>query len=207
MKAILWDLGNVLVSFDSRNAVLEKIAKHFGCDHLPPLFGDQGEAAFEKLDTGELSHVDLWKAVCKAGSINPRKMTLSMFSALYVTHLRPHEDNIKLFQSLQSRFAMFVVSNGDFGSEFVYRMLSNDYGLHFRHAYISHHCQVKKPGLLKVVAENNLRTFGIRPEECVYVDDIADYIEAGSSLVFNTVHYDARHHSSNVLLEKIRMFL
>lgn len=206
MKAILWDLGNVLVRFDNRNDVCRRIAETFG-GNLPDLFEGEGESAFVNLDIGEMNQVDLWHLVCRVGGINPNTLNLPLFSALFVTHLKAYEENVAVFKHYQDKCSMFAVSNGDFGSEFAYHMLQTDHGLQFKRGFISNQLGVKKPTLLELVASSIHREDGLRPKDCLYIDDIKEYLEEGENIGFHTLHFDARKQTAEKLWEGIEAFV
>lgn len=210
IKQIWLDLGKVLVYFDERTEVLVRIVKASGgnTDTVRRIFGPgRGESVYEDLDLGRVSHEDLWNTICQFAKIPPERLSLSLFSALYVNHLRPILPTISLVARLQEKYHLVVVFNGDFGSIYAVRLLESHFGLRFQKVFISSLCQLKKPGLLNcalVWAEKR----GSLPAECVFVDDVEAYINEANRLGVLGILYDATveplEEQAQVLERKLR---
>jgi len=198
IKAILNDFGRVYVTFWERKDVIQKIVDYYGGNSKTAslIFGSQwGEAVYQRLDTGEMSFQDLWRRVCKVGGISRRDMQFHDFVSMFVCHLRPIESTVKLACSLKKTYKMFAVSNGDYGSEYVPRMLFMEYGLRFDHVYASGNARCLKPKLYGVVAVDLEQRYGLKPSECVVIDDVASYVEAAMQLGMKGVVFNgAKEH-------------
>jgi FMN phosphatase YigB (HAD superfamily) len=208
VRAILVDFGNVLVYFDKRTDILKRIALGFDGreDGIDELFPGEGEAQYESIDSGAMTHKELWQKFCEVSGIAQAVLPLDMFSVLYVEHLRPVKLVVDLLRRVQDRYHLVGVSNGDFGSVYVCRLLEVHYGIKFLAAFVSCDFGVKKPALIDraVVA---LRRLGrIAPEECVFVDDVPAYVEAAKQYGMKGIVFDARHDSVDDLEERLRFF-
>ncbi len=176
IKAILSDFGAVLVRYDPIADVITRIAKQFGGD------AEAARAWYTKnwlsVENGSLRHLDLWLGVCSAAGLPIRELPIDRFSALYVRHLQPIPETIRILKELQQQYPLIGVSNGDFGSLHIGDMLQAEHGLTFSRVYVSSSERLRKPELLGKVASDLKRDYGISPEECVFIDDVPAYTQS-----------------------------
>ncbi len=185
IKALLLDLGNVLTKFGLRTLVFERIVLRFGGNPalVATLFGNEpGEARYWQLDTGKMSHEELYRRIVVGTGIRAGALPYERFCALYVTHLQLIESMLPIVRKLQDRFKLVVVSNGDFGSRYVVDRLETDHGIEFAESFVSSEIGVKKPGMLAVVKGVMWQSHQIAPHECLFIDDIPEYAKAAEDL-------------------------
>ena len=206
VRAILFDLGNVLVSFEERKEVIARIVRaHNGnVDAAASLFskGD-GEAPYEALDTGQMNAKKLWWAVCTKGRIKQRKLPFHIFVMLYAMYLKPLPESVEVAGELGQRYQLVAVSNGDFGSRFVVSLLKVNHGISFLRSFISSECGVRKPQLIDRACDVLLREHGIHREECIYIDDMYQYVVAAKKLGLQAIQYHGLKESPHQLRSRL----
>lgn len=206
IKAILWDLGNVLVSFEERSEVLRRIVRRYGGSEnsVERLFGaGSGEYLYHDIDIGTMSHRDLWLQVCSLGNINPQHLTFPIFSSLYLWHLQPIQPVVEFAKKLFRNYTCFAVSNGDVGSRYVVEMLATHYNLTFPGAAISSEWKIKKPELIQVVAEELSFNMRIYPNECLFIDDVAAYVDAARANGMIGIKHNSTQEPLERLVQKL----
>ncbi|OGZ55410.1 MAG: hypothetical protein A3H64_03520 [Candidatus Ryanbacteria bacterium RIFCSPLOWO2_02_FULL_45_11c] len=194
VKAVLWDIGRVLVSFENRQEVLCRIAKRFSSDGTPDtscFSGLFGRSLLGYLDTGQISHRALWKITCEAARIHPRKLPWHRFTVLYVEHLKPVLPVLEVIRRVQESYITVAVSNGDFGSTYAIDMLETHYGIRFKKRFESWQVGVKKPCLYKYVLNFLESEHAINADEVVCVDDIIEYITVANRIGMRGIVFNA----------------
>jgi|SRR3989344_656763 len=206
VKAVLWDIGRVLVSFEDRRDVLCRIARRFSSDGTPDtscFSGLYGQSLLGYLDVGQISHRALWKMTCGAARIHPRKLPWHRFSALYVEHLKPILPIVEIARRVQESYVMVAVSDGDFGSTYAIDMLETHYGIRFHKRFESWQVGVKKPCLYKHALNFLESEHTINADEIVCIDDIMEYVEVADHLGMRGIKFDARVDGAEFLIARL----
>ncbi len=208
MRAILFDLGNVLVRFRERKDVLHDIVESFhgAFADLENLFTENKEAAYQDLDTGRLKHPELWHTVCKVGHVHEELLTYEMFSALYVGHLHPIEEMIAVARKLQNRYRLVVISNGDFGSWYALEVLRTFHKLDLPLAFISSVVGMVKPALIAHAKSTLALSNAIFPHECLFVDDVQSYVDEAKKLGLWAMQHNASVEPVSDFILKLKDF-
>ena len=205
-KAVLWDIGNVLVSFENRQNVLCRIAERFSIDGAPDIScfsGIFGKSLLQYADTGQLSHRALWKMTCGAARVHPRKLPWHRFTALYVEHLKPVLPVVEVAQRIQSNYVMVAVSDGDFGSTYAIDILETHYGIQFQNKFISWNVGVKKPILYEHALKCLESEFAIHVDEVVCIDDNEEYIKVTADIGMRGIQFSAETDIAEFLVARL----
>ena len=196
-RYILTDAGNVLTRFNLRSKLIAEIMAGFGVLELDlkRIFRTDlsinKEDCYHYLDTGELSLRDLWEQLITENGISENICSYPLFISLWCRHLAPIEEVIKLYRKLQENFSLVVVSNGDAeGVRHIIYHLIGKYGLRFEEIFISSERGRKKPELFNDVLEF-LHSRKVNPADCVFVDDLDQYVMAASNLGIPAICFDA----------------
>ena len=206
VKAVLWDIGNVLVSFENRQDVLCRIARRFSSDGTPNIScfsGLFGRSLLGYLDTGQISHRALWKMTCLSARIHPRKLPWHRFTALYVEHLRPVLPVLEVVRRIQESYIVVAVSDGDFGSTYAIDMRETHYGVRFQKRFESWQVGVKKPSLYTCALNYLESSHVIHADEVVCIDDIASYIGAANRIGMRGILFNAITELPQVLITRL----
>ena len=211
IKAICLDLGKVVVNFDYRVDVLARIIEGFD-GKVAPVFEALGfthlgdgtqEVTYERIDTGEIPHRQLWQTVYQRGGISPDKMPIELFTLLSMNHLKPFLPVVELIKKLQRQYKIVAVSNGPFDVLYLCELLRIESGIQWAKVFVSAEYRLKKPGLLDNVV-TWLKEEGITPAETVFVDDIQKYVDAALKRNFGgAVLFDASKESAEILEQKL----
>ena len=187
MKALLFDIGNVLVTFDfqrsaARMAERSRLTKEAIFAAIDPFkvpfeSGAMPEAEFaframEAIDFGGTSE-EFWHLWCDIFALN--------------------EPMVQTLATLPAKVPAFLLSNTN-GPHLRYLLERFSIFKHFEGGIYSHEVKCMKPG--EGIYEEAVRTYGLEPAETFYVDDLKANIETGRRLGFVSHHYDLRNHGA-----------
>lgn len=182
-SVIVFDLGKVLINFDYQIAV-EKF------NQIEPGLGNKFLEHHQKnydihraFESGQLSEKEFVNA-----SLNgvDKKVDPQTFSQYYADIFTAHDDVISLLPLLKKRYKLILLSNTDplhkkYGWE-KYEFLSI-----FDHLVLSFEVGSVKPEE-KIYREVE-RLSQFPSEEHLYIDDIADYVEAAKKLGWDAIQF------------------
>jgi len=181
-KAILSDLGGVIIFFDHGIAT-----RAFAevCDSTPEEIRDysfRSEHQF-KMEKGFISGDEFYRILQDRFRfrIDRRKFNL-LYSDIFV--LNPPMDN--LLRSLKKYYTLCMVSNiGPIHHEFCEKKF-DIMGI-FNYKILSYQVKAMKPE--PEIYRAAVAKLGIKPEECIYVDDLEKFVEAGAKQGFRAIKY------------------
>lgn len=169
-RAIIFDIGNVLMFHD--NALLERnLAAFFACS-VPDLRRVLSRDFRVRAGLGQLSAAEIHAEICRglASSFDYER-----FASVYCSHFSMNDSIEPLVQSLKGRYRLLTLSNTDaIHVEWMRRHLPV---LDCFDACILS-CET---GLAKPDArfyQEAVRRAGVRPEECIFTDDVPEFVEA-----------------------------
>ena len=194
IKAIIFDLGRVIVPFDFRR----------GYARLEPLCGIPAAEIPQRL-----AETDLVRRF-ESGQVEPDE-----FVGEFAAHLQmqiSHEEfcviwnsiflpetliSDKLLRALAERYRLVLLSNTN---RIHFEGIRANYPLlvHFHAFILSYEVGVMKPG--PAIYQKAIAAAGCRPEECFFTDDIAEYVEAARAEGIDAVQFQ----SSGQIEEELR---
>ena len=185
LKAIIFDLGNVIVPFDFKRAYArleplckfpaEEIRSRLRASGIVPRFetGQMDERRFVEefsnaLDL-QLTHgefCELWSCIFLPGTLIPES----------------------LIESLSARHRLLLLSNTN---PIHYSMVRQNYPLlrHFHHAVLSHEVGAAKPS--PAIYREAIRLAGCEAHECFFTDDIQQYVDAARAHGIQAVRFES----------------
>ena len=184
-KAIIFDLGKVLVEFDFQRAyrALEQVC---GC-RVPEMQRRLMESGLaEQLETGGIEPRLFASSLCTLiGAEIPYDDFCGMFNSIFTRTLVPES----LLEGLASRYQLLLLSNTN---SIHYDMLAETYSAllrHFHHRILSFEVKAMKPQaeIYRLAVERA----GCRPEECFYTDDIPEFIAAARERGIDAVRFES----------------
>ena len=184
-KAILFDLGKVLVHFDFQKAYRE-LAPFcgFGLDELPRRIAATGMV--ERLETGLVEPREFVAAVCEALQARVDYDEFRrIFSGIFGECLIPES----LLETLGKRYRLVLISNTN---ALHWELLRENYPHlwgHFDALILSHEVRAMKPD--PAIFRAAVAAAGCRPEECFYTDDIPKFINAARALGIDAVQFQS----------------
>lgn len=199
IKAIIFDFGNVICSFD--NALfIEAVSKITGKNTQE--LHDMVYAASDvtrRYETGLLSSDEFYAEVMETCGLSISKED---FVRAFTGIFQHNTAMLELIKNLSGRYKTGLLSN------------TNEW--HFEH--IIKPCEVYrlfdaeslsfKVNAMKPDAkifQDVLRKLNVKAEEAVYIDDIAQYVEKAHSLGFHGIHYTSQSELMRAL-EKLNIF-
>lgn len=185
--AIITDLGGVLISVDkapmfeslAKRSKLSKqeIAQHFSHTLLTSADLDFGR--------GIITPMEFYEGMCRRLALSG--MSFEEFSNAYCDVFSRKEEVIRLLRKLSRKYVTALLSNTDaLHYEAWSRLLGKDMKL-FKEAILSFQVHAAKPAKeIFLEAANKLK---LRPEQCVYIDDIKEYSDAAAKVGMHGIHF------------------
>ena len=182
-KAIVFDLGNVLIPFDNKIFVnrLNNTKKGIG-DKLYDFYKSNYHfhRDFERGIILEEEFINKMLAVIE-NIIDPET-----FCNYYADIFSLNEEVIALLPKLKKNYKLFLLSNTDPIHE-KYGWRKYDFFIHFEKLILSHKVGALKPE--KEIYKAVEIASGFLPEEHFFIDDIIDYINAAKDLCWGAVQF------------------
>ncbi len=203
IKNILFDFGAVLIPIQEEKT--RKAFKDLGAQsHLA-----QQTELFEKLERGEISN-DAFLSSLQEFFFRKtilKKDLAKAWNALCYEAIP--SDTIRLIKRMAKDYACFLLSNTNAlhlekikenSGRFSYKQFMKS----FNACYLSHEMGSRKPEnafFEKVLTEQDLKA-----EECLFIDDREENIEAAKALGFKTWHFDPKKDNILLLNKKLKSF-
>ncbi|HMD76413.1 MAG TPA: HAD-IA family hydrolase [Terracidiphilus sp.] len=183
-KAIIFDLGNVLVQFDFARwrQALESFCPYAAAEIRRRIAATD---LVERFETGLIEPPDF---VAQLSGILDLDMDYSDFcklwSSIFTDPLVPEA----MLEGLAARYRLLLLSNTN---AIHFEMIRENYPLlrHFHERILSYEVRAMKPR--REIFQAVLERCGCPPEECFYTDDIAAYVEAARRLGIDAVQFES----------------
>jgi FMN phosphatase YigB (HAD superfamily) len=185
-KAILFDLGRVLINFDFQRGyrALAGLCP-YAAEEIPRRLA--GTGLVERFETGLVEPRGFMEQMCR---ILDLKVDYDQFrgiwSSIFTDILIPEN----MLEGLRRRYRLVLVSNTN---ALHFEMIRENYGhllRHFDDLVLSFEVHAMKP--LPEIFQAAVERAGCRPEECFYTDDIAAYIEGARRMGIDAVAFESR---------------
>ncbi len=185
IKAVIFDLGNVLVNYD-----VEKAAKCFSAasglstrEIWKRFFLSKFEQAYTR---GEISTREFHRIACKTlGASIP----LATFSHYWNDIFWENPGMDSLLRRIKRHYPLYLISNTN---KLHYTHLRKHFRLlcHFKRRFPSHEVGARKPDLK--IYRRVLRKIGLKPGETVFIDDMKSFIAGARKAGMNAIHFKTR---------------
>jgi len=188
IRNLIFDMGQVLITFDA-NRIIDPFLPQPVDEKDRGLLYDAcfSSGLWSKLDTGEVeAEEELIAPIC---SLLPEYLHPAMISMLRHWHeqFAIHEDSYQLVRELKEKgYRLYLLSNA--GRCFSrYESTIPAVGLMDGKVVSAFYKQVKpNPGIYQTLFD----TYSLKPEECLFIDDVAANIEGGRKLGMDGIVYD-----------------
>lgn len=181
-KAILFDLGKVLVHFDFKRAYsrLEALCPH-GATEIPRLLSTTGLA--HRFETGQLEPAEFVAELTRFLQLDVDfDRFCEMFNCIFAETLAPES----LIESLAARYRLVLLSNTN-AIHFEWILRNYPVLRHFHEFVLSYQVKAMKPD--PGIYQAAIAKAGCRPEECFYTDDIAEFVEGARRMGIDAVQF------------------
>jgi FMN phosphatase YigB (HAD superfamily) len=186
IEALVFDIGNVLVLFDWQ---IFHARIRADCPNLPTEAEKQFRELAIRVEIGEITgEMFTEQAVRAIGFPGDQRTFLSIWNEIFSLNV-PMERTV---MALKERFPLFLLSNT---SELHLTYLTQNWDVfrHFQDGVYSFRARCAKPD--RRIFETAIKQFGLKPENTVYIDDLAPNVDAASSLGFAAIRYDLAKHA------------
>jgi putative hydrolase of the HAD superfamily len=181
-RAILFDLGRVLVHFDFQRVYrkLEAMCPH-AASEIPKRFAETLLA--ERFETGLIESRDFHAETSKILGLNVDfDPFCTLFCEIFTETLVPES----LVEELGTRYRLVLLSNTN---AIHFDMIRREYPIvgHFHAFCLSYEVKAMKPN--PKIYQAAVEMAGCSPEECFYTDDIAAYVEGAQRFGIDAVQF------------------
>jgi glucose-1-phosphatase len=181
-RAIIFDLGRVLVHFDFQRAYreLESLCPVPAGD-IPKTLAKTGLP--EQFETGLIEAPEFYARMseCLGLSVDFDRFC-HLFCTIFTETLLPES----LLEDLASRYRLLLLSNTN---AIHFDMIRKSYPIvrHFHDLVLSYEVKAMKPH--PDIYRAAIAKAGCRPDECFYTDDIAEYVEGARRMGIDAVQF------------------
>lgn len=183
-KAVIFDLGRVLVDFDFRRGyqTLEKICPYAAAE-IPKRLAASG--LVERFETGLMEPAEFFAGLSRTLELDlAYDRFCGIWSSIFTTTLVPET----MLEGLARRYRLLLLSNTN---AIHFEMIRAAYPLlrHFHALVLSYEVKAMKPD--PRIYHEAVRRAGCGAAECFYTDDIAAYVEGARRLGIDAVQFQS----------------
>ncbi len=183
IKAIIFDLGGVILNIDYQRTVDE--FKKLGVPHFGEIFSQFKQSSFtDDFEKGRISENDFYETVKAKTEVD---FSFSEFRTAWnamLLDLPPQR--IEILKKLSEQYRLFLFSNTNetHYNKFITKVES-DFDILFEKTYYSHQFGLRKPD--KFAFQTLLERNNLVAEETLFIDDSYQHIESANSLGIRTL--------------------
>lgn len=183
VKLLVFDMGHVFIDFEWEMVCLGFCQRaNITDDQFRPILKHVGSLGYEN---GAIATADFLKEL--NGKLNTT-LTLEEFTALWNATFRENEEMASLLVSLRrdSGVPLYLLSNTN---ENHYGHLQGRFNVerHFDEVILSFKVGCSKPD--RRIYEEVLRRSGLKPEECLFIDDLERNVRAAAEVGMNAIRF------------------
>jgi len=184
IKTIIFDVGGVLVPENGK--IIEKRVADFIGITVTEL-RESSQDLRDKTISGEMSLLDMYTKVLKnlKKGIKPEYVLQKHLDEYEKTSTSVDHRVLDLIHSLKERFAVVCLTNTEM--EICEYNISTGLFEIFDKGFLSTEMGMKKPD--RMIFQAVLDEVDCKPDECIFIDDNPDYIEAAKLLGIHTILY------------------
>jgi putative hydrolase of the HAD superfamily len=175
IRNIIFDLGNVLISFVPSDYLVKK--NYPGNIRNTILTDIFQSPEWKMLDNGDITVPEAIESIAPKSSLNKEEIALVFNFRRDI--MFPLDDNARLLPALRKQgYRLYYLSNFPLD---VFEEVKNDYYFfrHFDGGIISAEVKLSKPDIR--IYEYLIRHYGLNPEESLYIDDIEENVMAAEA--------------------------
>jgi putative hydrolase of the HAD superfamily len=174
IKNIIFDLGNVLISFSPSDYLKKKnYPESIRNTILKDIFHSE---EWRKLDEGIITVSEAIDSISLKSSL--KREEIALIFNLRIDIMFPLDNNVRLLPALKKRgFSVYYLSNFHLDT---FEIVSNDYFFfrYFDGGIISADVKLAKPDI--EIYKLALKKYGLKADESLFVDDVELNVEAAS---------------------------
>jgi putative hydrolase of the HAD superfamily len=183
-KAIIFDLGKVLVHFDFKRGYrqLEGLCPYPAAE-IPKRIGPTG--LVPRFETGLIEPRDFVEQLSKVLDLQvDYGRFCEIWGSIFCHTLVPES----MLEGLAARYRLLLMSNTN---ALHFEIIRRDYPLirHFHHLILSHEVKAMKPR--PEIYQAAVARAGCRPEECFFTDDMPEFVEGARRMGIDAVQFQS----------------
>jgi FMN phosphatase YigB (HAD superfamily) len=184
-KAVIFDLGRVLVNFDFQRGYreLEGLCPYTAAE-IPVRILSSG--LVKRFETGQIGPRDFHAQFCELVNLTiDYSRFCEIWTCIFTEALLPES----LLESLAARYRLVLLSNTN---PIHFEMIRATYPhlRHFHRLVLSHEVGALKPQ--PQIYRAAIEAAQCRPEECFFTDDILEFVEGARLLGIDAVQFESR---------------
>lgn len=184
IKCVISDLGNVIIFFDN-HIFFRKIAKYspFSAQEIAGMVFDHFDI-IRSFDTGKITPREFYDKVVKTLEA---EIDYDSFYPVYNDVFTLNAPSLEILSKLRSKYRLVLLSNTDVmrfsfvKNKFPEILIFDEYVLSYETGCMKPHLQIYDIALKKA---------GVKPMECVFIDDRPENIEVALKLGINTITFN-----------------
>lgn len=183
IKALIFDLGNVLIYFDWKIAEsrLNKIRPEIGTQITNFLY--ENDSIIKNLEKGKLSENEFLEIIKVQIDSSLDKLTIAkIFSEIFWEN----KELTRLIPEFKKKYRLYLLSN----TNIIHRKFGwqhYEFLKHFDKLFLSYELGAIKPE--KKIYNSVINSIRLKPDEILYIDDIEEYVETARNLGWNAVQF------------------
>ncbi|MCB1307691.1 MAG: HAD family phosphatase [Leptospiraceae bacterium] len=182
IRAVFFDLGNVLMYFDW-NIALERLRAAGTVDPKAVRTEIIQNEIYHQYECGRLSTAEFMRELLECSRFSG---TLDELESIWNEIFTPMDTNLDLLARLKTRYITAILSNTN-AAHIAYLQKHFDLSARVHHPLYSYELGLRKPGADFFQAALN-RT-ALQPSQCVFIDDLLENVHGARAVGLHTVHY------------------
>lgn len=183
IKNIIFDLGNVLISFDPEKYLNENVKESLRKDFLEKIFKTE---EWLNLDRGTLTYEEA-KKIFKQRIPEGKEEIDKYFDTDIYNMLSEIRENTKLISKLKEKYNLYILSNFH-KDAFEGINKKYDFFKYFDGGVVSCYYQLLKPE--KEIYEILINKYNLNPNETLFIDDTKVNVDKASELGINVIYLE-----------------
>jgi putative hydrolase of the HAD superfamily len=185
IKAVIFDLGNVLINYDVKRAA-RRFSEAGGISQMriwAHFFLSRFEQAYTR---GEISTLEFYRA---ASSVFKKPIPYETFKHYWNDIFWENPGMDRLLARIKKHYPLYLISNTN-DLHFSYIKKHFKILRHFKKRFPSHEVGARKPDLK--IYRRVLKKIGLRPEETVFIDDMKKFIAGARKAGMHAIRFKTR---------------
>jgi HAD superfamily hydrolase (TIGR01509 family) len=186
IEALIFDIGNVVISFDWQSAA-ERL--QIRSTNGTALMREDFKGLISRLEAGEIPQEEfVLMAARMIGYQGDKQEFIAIFNSIF----SPNPPMERSIQHLAAHFPLYLLSNT---SELHLAYLRRNFKIlqHFADGVYSFDAKCAKPD--QKIFQVAITQFGLRPGSTVYIDDLATNVRSALDLGFHVIQYELKEHA------------
>jgi putative hydrolase of the HAD superfamily len=185
IKAVIFDLGNVLVNYDVKRAA-RRFSEAGGISQLriwAHFFLSKFEQAYTR---GEISTPEFYREACR---IFKKPVSYPTFKHYWNDIFWENPGMDKLLARIKKHYPLYLISNTNV-LHFTHIQKQFKILRHFKKVFPSHKVGASKPDLK--IYRRVLRKIGLKPAETVFIDDMKNFVRGARKAGMRALRFRTR---------------